>query len=265
MAEPETVRTLRSTLAGGLRKGAGTAAVLGVLTLSAGCAAAVGAVMAAQEIRRGVAGVQQLISGSRSLGSTEIELTPSLDAPLAGTYRGYQALGNDTVHFYVRTAARPAAPIIDEDGQVTGYALPGLAAVTLDTLEARVRSWTARGNGEVAGRAIFFVEGTQAPEPSARSLYPAAFLGRVAPGESAAADHQATQLGELNLDMEAPSFSELAGRGIPHELFGTVAEGVFTVRPDGSAIYRQEYEAERGRTLILHFERISGTTLPEPG
>jgi hypothetical protein len=242
---------------------AGIVVLLAALTVSTGCVAAVGAAMAAQEIRQGLAGVQQLVAGARSLRTTELEIPQTLDAPLAGTYRGYQALGDDTVRYFVRTVSRPAAPILDDAGNVTGYVLPGIAAASLETLEAGVGAWTRRESGEGAGRAIFFVEGTQAPEPNVRSLYPAAFLGRLARGESEAADRQAAELRRLELDMEAPDFSRLSGQGIPHELFGSVAEGIFTVRPDGAAVYHQEYETEDGRTVILHFERISETTLPE--
>src|SRR5690606_33859283 len=102
------------------------------------------------------------------------------------------------------------------------------------------------------------------PDPAARSLYPAAFLGRVAKGESEAADRQREELEELEIDLEAPRAETLQGQGIAHERFGSVAEGIFTLSPDGSATYKQEYRTEDERTLTLHFERISTTTLPEP-
>jgi hypothetical protein len=236
--------------------------LLGTLALS-GCAAAIGAAVAAGEIRRGIGGLQQLVAFTRPLPpAAELVLPPDLGAPLAGTYRGYQAIGGDTLHFYVRTARESIAPILDESGTVTGYALPGLAAVSLDTLETRVSEWRSAGGSSAGGRAIFFVEGTQAPNIAGRTLYPAAFLGRVSVRESEAAARHDALLREMELPMDAPAFGELIGQGIPHELFGSVAEGVFTVRADGGAVYRQEYGLEEGGVLVLHFERISRTTLP---
>ena len=255
-SDPVVGRRVRSGIAG--------AVLLGVLAISTGCAAAVSAALAAGDIRKGIAGLQQLVGGTRSLQGLQLEVPDDLASPLAGTYRGFQALGADTVHFYVRTAERAAAPIVDEAGNITGYALAGLVATTLDTLEARVGAplAVARRNARRGGRSVFFVEGTQVPTPGARALFPAAFLGRVSPGESAAADRQDAELRRLDLDMGAPNYDDLAGRGIPHELFGSVADGVFTLRPDGGAVYHQEYEMENGQILTLHFERISRTTLP---
>lgn len=218
--------------------------------------------LAATEIRRGIAGLQQLVGFTQSLPMAELELPEELESPLIGTYRASQVLGDDTVRYYVRTAARPISPIIDEAGNVTGYVLPALAASTLDTLEARVGAPATRTNSRRGGQAMFFIEGTQAPTRGARSLYPAAFLGRLQRGESAAADRQDAELRALDIDMEAPNFGTLAGRGIPHELFGSVADGVFSLTPSGAAVYHQEYELEDGRTLTLHYERISRTTLP---
>jgi hypothetical protein len=238
-------------------------ALLAVLLLGAsGCAAAIGAALAAGDIRRGVAGAQDLIAGARSLGEDAAVMDFALSSPLVGTYRGFQALGPDTVRFFARTMEEPSNPIVDEGGRVTGYVLAALSATSLDTLESRVREWSAADGTEVEGRALFFVEGTTAPDPNARTLYPAAFLGRVAAGESREADRLYAELAGLDIEMEAPRFRALAGQGIPHELFGSVAEGIFTLRPDGQAVFHQEYETEDGRTLTLHFERISGTTLP---
>ncbi|MEX2582593.1 MAG: hypothetical protein WD766_04945 [Gemmatimonadota bacterium] len=240
-------------------------AVFGVAGVSGGCAAAVGAAMAAGDIRQGIAGLQQLVSGVRAVPEAQLTLTNELSSPLAGTYRGFQALGDDTVRFHVRTTEQPTATIVDARGNVTGYMLPGIAAVTLDSLEARVHLWTSGEAEEVPGRAMFFVEGTQPAEPNARTLYPAAFLGRVAAGESAEADRQLEELEAQDLDMSAPEFRDLSGQGIPHELFDTVAEAVFTLGQDGSANYHQEYRLDDGRVLVLHFERISPTTLPAGG
>jgi hypothetical protein len=235
--------------------------LLSILSASTGCAAAVGAAVAAKEIRQGFAGVQQLVASSRSLLGAEQELPEDLESPLAGTYRGYQVLGTDTVVFYLRTVAAPTAPIIDDDGDVMGYALPGIAAASLDSLEARV----GRGGGDGAGgSAIFFVEGTQAPAANARTLYPAAFLGRVASGESARADSVAAELQALGIEMQAPPPEALAGRGIPHDLFDDVADGVFTLTASGEAVYEQDLTIDDGRELELRFERLSATTLPEP-
>lgn len=243
------------------RAAAIVATVVGTLTL-AGCGAAIGAAMAAGDIRQGIAGLQQLVAGSRADAPVAAEVPPDLTAPVAGTYRGYQALGEDTVRFYLRTTSAPAAPIVDSAGGVTGYALAGLAAVTLDTLEVRGSGWAA-GVDEPAGRVVFFVEGTQPPEPAARTLYPAAFLGRVDTEESPVAAAQHDTLRALQLDMTAPPLEELEGVGIADRLFRSVAEGLFTVQPDGGAVYRQESELEDGRELVLHFERMSATTLPE--
>jgi hypothetical protein len=242
--------------------GAKGALLMGVLMGTSGCMAAVGAAMAVGEIRQGIAGVQQLVAGSRSLLSTEVALTRELSTPLAGTYRGFQVLGTDTAHYFIRTQASPVAPILDQAGNINGYVLAGIAAANLETLERRVGTWAERRDAAPGGRAMFFVEGTQAPDPNARNLYPAAFLGRLARGESPQLDRQAEALRELEIEIEAPTFRHLEGQGIPHELFGTVAEGLFTLRPDGAAVFRQEYEVEDGTTLILHFERISSTTLP---
>lgn len=241
-------------------RGALAATVIGALGVG-GCGAAIGAAMAAGEIRQGIAGLQQLVAGARSDSVVAPEVMEALDAPVAGTYRGFQALGGDTVRFYLRTGAAPSAPIVDSAGEVTGYALAGLAAVTLDTLE--VRGAAGVGREEDAGRIVFFVEGTQPPEPAARTLYPAAFLGRVAEAESPAASAQHDTLSALQLDMTAPPLRELEGVGIAERRFRSVAEGLFTVQPDGRAVYRQESKLEDGRELVLHFERMSATTLPE--
>jgi hypothetical protein len=238
--------------------------LLVTMALTSGCAAAIGAAMAAGEIRQGLAGVQQLVTGARSLRGGELALVGELTSPLAGTYRGYQVLGSDTVRFFVRTEETPTAPILDRAGNITGYVLVGIAAASLDTLESRVEAWTA-GEAEPRGRAMFFVEGTQVPEPNARTLYPAAFLGRLAPGESFGADRQDAELRRLNVEMEAPDLNALQGQGIPHELFSSVAEGVFTVRPNAEAVYQQEARLEDGRTLMLYFERMSRTVLPAGG
>jgi hypothetical protein len=228
-----------------------------------GCAAAMGAVAAAGEIRQGIAGVSQLVASARSGGQEQVEVVNDLTSPIAGTYRAQQVLGDDTVQFYLRTADRAAAPIIDEAGGITGYVLPGIVAASLDTLESRVQTWAVGDEGG-AGKAMLFIEGTQQPNPNGRTLYPAAFLGRVARGESAAADRQYAELARLDVEMEAPESNRLTGRVISAELFGTVAEGIFTLRPgpNAGAEYQQEEELEDGRTLILRFERMSGTTLP---
>src|SRR5690606_7662736 len=118
----------------------------------------------------------------------------------------------DTIHFYVRTTTHPAAPIVDAAGNVTGYALPGVVATALDTLEARVEALASGGEEGRGGRSIFFVEGTQTPTPGARALFPAAFLGRVAAGESPRADRQDAELRRLRLDMNAPNLDDLAGQ-----------------------------------------------------
>lgn len=243
-----------------------TAAPLVALLLSTGCAAAAGAAMAAVQIQKGFAGLQQLLAVSREQPAPAlalaIESRPAFTTPLAGTYRGYQALGDDTIHYYVRTTDDPVAPIVDQAGTTTGYALAGIAATSLDSLEACVRQRSDGYVGHPGGAAVFFVEGVQPPSPGARALYPAAFLGKVAPGESEAADRQDAELRQLELELAAPESTELAATTIPHELFGTVAEGVFTLHPDGAAAYRQEYQVEDGRMLVLQFERISETTLP---
>lgn len=227
-----------------------------------GCGAAIGAAMAAGDIRQGIAGLQQLVAGSRAATPVPAEVPADLTAPVAGTYRGYQALGDDTMRFYLRTTSAPTAPIVDSAGGVTGYALAGLAALTLDSLEVRGTGWTV-GEDERAGRVVFFVEGTQPAEPAARTLYPAAFLGRVATEESPAAAAQYDTLSALELDMTAPPLDELEGLGIADRLFRSVAEGLFTVEPDGGAVYRQESRLEDGRMLALRFERMSATTLPD--
>ncbi|HEX6069247.1 MAG TPA: hypothetical protein VFZ18_05470 [Longimicrobiaceae bacterium] len=240
----------------------GSIALVAALANTSGCAAAVGAAMAADRLQRGLAGVRQLVANSRPLESGEVDLSRALASPLAGTYRAVQVLGNDTVHYYLRTTERPTAPIMDEEGNLTGHVLPGIAAATLDTLEARVSARSAGTTDQPAGHALFLIEGTQVPDPNARTLYPAAFLGRVAPGESDAADAQAEALLAADLAMDAPALDDLEGQGIPHELFDSVAEGIFTLTPEGAAVYHQDYEMEDGRTLTLHFERISATTLP---
>ena len=231
--------------------------------LVGGCATAIGAAMAAGEIRQGIAGLQQLVAGSKTESPVAAALPDDLTAPVAGTYRGYQALGSDTVHFYLRTTAAPSAPIVDSAGAVTGYALAGLAAVTLDTLEVRGTDWRAADDDSDDGRIVFFVEGTQPPERTARTLYPAAFLGRVAARDPAVASQYDT-LSALELDMTAPAPHELEGHGIAARLFRSVAEGLFTMEPGGGAVYRQQSELEDGRALVLHFERMSASTLPEP-
>jgi hypothetical protein len=241
---------------------AGLVALVGLLVVGSGCAAAAGAALAANEIRQGIAGVQQLVAGARSLQEEEVGVARELRSPLAGTYRGFQALGDDTVDYYVRTAERPAAPILDEAGGVTGYVLPGIAAVTLDTLESRVGARDRLDSDDLQGRVMFFVEGTQAPDLNARTLYPAAFLGRPVSRESTELDRQDSELRRRDIDLEAPEFDDLSGQGIRHELFGSVAEGIFTLRPGGDAEYHQELEVDEARTLTLHFERISATTLP---
>jgi hypothetical protein len=251
------------TIAAGLGAGARGVLLFGLLAGTSGCMAAVGVAMAAGEIRQGIAGVQQLVAGSRSLISTEVALTRELSSPLAGTYRGFQVLGADTAHYFIRTQVNPVAPILDQNGNINGYVLAGIAAPTLEALERRVGTWSDRRDAAPGGRAMFFVEGTQTPDPNARNLYPAAFLGTLAPGESPQMDRQAAALRELDIEITAPTFREMEGQGIPHELFGTVAEGLFTLRPGGAAVFHQEYEVREGNTLVLHFERISSTTLPE--
>lgn len=227
-----------------------------------GCAAAVNTALATVDIRKGIAGLQQLIGSTRSAPPVALEIPEDLASPLAGTYRGFQVVGHDTVHLYVRTTDRAAAPIVDEVGNVTGYALGGIVATSLDSLEARVGAPSGSRGQRRGGRAMFFVEGTQAPTPGARALFPAAFMGQVAKGESAIADRHNAELRRFDIDMEAPAVSELSGRGIPDDLFATVAEGLFTLHPGGEAIYHQDYEIEGGDTLTLHFERISRTALP---
>ena len=225
-----------------------------------GCAAAVGAAVAARELQQGFAGVQQLVASSRSLLGQEAGLPAALETPLAGTYRGWQVLDADTVTFYVRTVARPSAPIMDGEGRATGYALAGLAAASLDSLEVRVGR--AGGGGE--GSAVFFVEGTAAPEAGARTLYAAAFLGSLPAGESPRADSLSAALRTMGVELRAPAPEALSGRALPHELFDEVADGVFTLSGSGEAVYEQEVELEADRELELRFERISATTLPEP-
>lgn len=237
-------------------------ALIAAVALS-GCATAIGAAMAAGEIRQGLAGLQQLVAGSTAAEPITVAMPDSLSAPVAGTYRGFQALGDDTVRFYLRTAAAPSAPIVDSTGVITGYALAGIAAASLDTLEMRTANWSVVGEEEDGGRAIFFIEGTHAPAPTARALYPAAFLGRVSAAESATAAMQHDTLMAMAVDMSAPPIDELAGLRIAQQLFSSVAEGVFTLNPGGGAVYRQEYEIEDGRRLTLHFERMSRTTLPD--
>lgn len=242
------------------------AAVVLMLGVAAGgCAAAVGAAVAAQNLQKGLAGVQQLVASSRSLMGQEAEITDSLEeSPLAGTYQATQVLDGDTLHYYVRTMRRPAAPIVDSAGGATGYVLAGLAAVSLDTLERRIGELGAVAEAdEVDGRAAFFVEGTQPPDPNARTLLPAAYLGEVDADGSPIAERQDEALEEMGIELEAPSIDELAGQAIPHELFRSVAEGVFTLTPAGDAAYEQEYRSDDGRTLMLRLERISTTTLPE--
>lgn len=243
--------------------GRGYALALLVILSSAstGCAAALTAASAAGEIRSGFAGLQQLVRSTEPLpvDTAAPASAETLPSPLAGTYRGHQVLGRDTVRYYIRTASRPSAQIVDSIGNVTGYALSGITATSLDSLESRIGNLAAsRTQG---GRAMLFIEGTQAPTPGARALYPAAILGQLRRGESPAADRQADELRRLEIDMEAPNV-DLTGRGIPHELFGSVAEGIFTVRPDGTATYEQEHTLADGRVLELSFERISPTTLP---
>ena len=180
-----------------------------------------------------------------------------------GTYRGWQIMGKDTVVFYVRTVSAPSAPLVEDDGDVSGYALQGVASASLDSLEV----WVGRGmptDSAGGGNALFVIEGTQPPETSARTLYPAAFLGRLAAGESPAADSLYAVLETMQVDLEAPDLGELSGRGIPHELFRGVAEGVMAVDAAGSASYHQENRLPDDRVMVLQFERISGTTLPEP-
>jgi hypothetical protein len=254
------VRRVGGSAAAARRGRLAVGGLMAVVTLS-GCAAAIGAAVAVGEIRQGIAGVQQLLAGSRSLRAAEVETVRALPTPFAGTYRGFQALGRDTVQYFIRTTREPAAPLVDANGNIMGYALPGVAAVTLDTLEARVRQWTEAGQVP-NGRALFIVEGTQEPEPNARSLYPAAFIGRVGRGESPTADRHDAELRRLEVSMDAPGVRDLEGRGLPHELFAPVAEGIFTVRPGGEVAFRQEYRTEDGRMLVMSFERISTTTLP---
>jgi hypothetical protein len=242
--------------------GARCVLLVGLLAGASGCAAAVTTALAAADIRKGIAGLQQLVGSTQTFPQLQFEVPEELASPLAGTYRGFQVVGHDTVQLYFRTTDRPAAPIVDEAGNVTGYALGGVIATSLDSLEARVAAPVMNGSNRKGGQAIFFVEGTQTPTPGARALFPAAFLGRVAEGESAAADRQDAELRRFDLVMEAPPVGELAGRGIPHDLFGAVAEGLFTLQPGGQAVYHQDYQMESGTTITLHFERISRTTLP---
>lgn len=242
-------------------RAAGFTLIIAAMALT-GCSAALGAAMAAGEIRQGLAGAQELVGSSRLLGGSDSAAALDLESPMVGTYRGFQALDGDTVRYYVRTLDRPHTPIVDVNGVVTGYVLAGIAAASLDSLEARVRLVGEGGEIQSEGRAMFFIEGTQMPEANVRALYPAAFLGRTAPGESEALDRQAEELEALEVNLDAPAFDELEGQGISHELFGSVAEGIFTVRPGGEAIFHQEYEMEDGRELTLRFERISRTTLP---
>lgn len=234
-----------------------------VLASSSGCAAAVGAAVAAQEIRQGFSGVQQLVASSRTLLGAEADLPASLETQLAGTYRGWQTLGSDTAVFYVRTVARPTAAIVNDDGEPTGYALAGIAAASLDSLEARVGRAGAADTG-AGGSAVFFVEGTQPAGGSARTLYAAAFLGQLPRGESPDADSLAATLRERGIDLQAPSAEVLTGRALSHELFDDVADGVFTLTGSGEAVYEQEVDTEGDGELELRFERISATTLPEP-
>lgn len=237
------------------------AVVVMMCVAAAGCAAAVGAAVAAQNLQKGLAGVQQLVASSRSLVGQEVEITAALEeSPLAGTYQATQILDGDTLRYYVRTTRLPAAPIVDSAGGATGYVLAGLAALSLDTLERRIGK--LEGVDEVDGRAVFFVEGTQAPDPNARTLLPAAYLGEV-DADAPIVERQEEALEEMGIDLEAPSIDELAGQAIPHELFRSVAEGVFTLTPAGDAAYEQEYRSDDGRTLVLRLERISATTLPE--
>ncbi|HEX6927585.1 MAG TPA: hypothetical protein VF167_19325 [Longimicrobiaceae bacterium] len=244
----------------------GRALVLAVVVLAcggmSGCAAALGAAAAAQNLQRGLAGVQQLVASSRSLIGDEAAIAAELpESPLAGTYTATQVLDDDTVRYYVRTASRPAAPIVDSAGVATGYALTGLVAASLDSLEHLVGRMEAAE--PVEGRAVFFVEGTQPPDPNARTLLPAAYLGEVESPDTAVAERQEEELEEMGVDLEAPPPEALAGQGISHELFRSVAEGVFTLTPTGEAVFEQQYRAEDGRTLTLRLERISPTTLPD--
>lgn len=238
--------------------------LLALAPLTGGCAAAVGAAMAAQELRQGFAGIRALVSSTRPVETPQLETVRAAASPLAGTYRAVQVLEADTLLYYVRTVSRPSLPIVDSAGVTTGYALAGIAATSLDTLEVRVGQYAAGTLPDSGGRAFFFIEGVKAPDPAARSLYPAAFLGRVASGESEAADRQHAALRALELDLEAPRAEALRGQGIAHETFGSVADGIFTLSPDGSAAYQQEYETSDDRSLTLRFERISTTTLPDP-
>lgn len=232
--------------------------------LAGGCAAAVTAAAAAGDIQRGISGVRQLISSDEEAPADSEEVTVPLDlaSPLTGTYRAMQVLGADTALYFVRTVERPSGAIVDSTGQTTGYLLAGIAATSLDSLEARVGRYE---QGEaVAGNTIFFVEGTRAPESGGRTLYAAAFLGGLAPGESAEADQHAAVLEQLDLNLEAPALEAVVGQQIPHEDFQAVAEGVFTYTPGGAVHFEQEYEVADGKELLLQFERISSTTLPEP-
>lgn len=241
------------------------AVLLGLLpVVSGGCAAAVTAAAAAGDIQRGINGVRQLISSDDGapVDNEEVTVPMDLNSPLTGTYRATQVLGTDTATYYVRTVERPSGAIVDSTGQTTGYLLAGLAATSLDTLEARVGQYE---QGEtVTGNTIFFVEGTRAPEAGGRTLYAAAFLGGLAAGESAEADQHAAVLESLDLNLEAPALEAVVGQEIPHEHFQAVAEGVFTYSPDGAVRFEQEYEVADGKELLLLFERISSTTLPEP-
>ncbi len=238
------------------------ALVIMVIAFVSGCAAAIGAASAAGEIRRGIAGLQQLVDQPDDSAEVQVRLPATVDAPIAGTYRGFQALGRDTLWYYLRTAPRPIAVIADSAGTVTGYALHGIAAVALDTLERRVAELTRLDGEDPQGRMVFFVEGTHPPSMTGRSLYPAAFLGRPTASESAVARRQEAALRATGLTMEAPEFDTLRGQAIPHEQFGSVAEGIFTLRADDAAVYEQEHQLEDGETFILRFERISRTTLP---
>lgn len=246
-----------------IRTASRVASAIAACSLLAGCGAAVGAVLAAGDLREGFAGLQELVGFTRTLPSTETEISAELANPLAGTFRGMQLLGEDTVRFYIRTSARPTASIVDEEGNVTGYALPAIMAASLDSIEAGADLPPARFDTRRGGRAIFFVEGTQPPTPGARALYPGAFLGQLVRGESAEADSQAAALQALQIDLQAPSIGDLAGRRIPHEQFASVAEGVFSVGGNGGVSYEQEYDLDDGRSFSLQFERISRTTLPQ--
>src|SRR5690606_2663125 len=163
------VKPMSASIAWNRRRGrnaAEAALAIGMVVAVTGCAAAVGAAVAAGGLRQGLAGVQQRVANSRSLGAEAGTLPASLTSPLGGTYGAHQVLGSDTLVYYVRTASRPAAPIMDENGRVTGYVLAGIAATTLDTLEARLRD-RAGDADRPDGNAIFFIEGTQPATPNA--------------------------------------------------------------------------------------------------